>query len=70
MAKACSDGGQRKAIEMMQTFVKRAAAEGFVFDCEDCHPEEPKGNYFKLAPEADARGEQLHARGRLGQAFT
>ena len=57
VAKACSEGGVRKAIEMMQSFVRRARAEGFVFECTDCHPDED--DHSKLAPHAEAEFRKL-----------
>lgn len=57
VAKACSEGGTKRAVEMMQTFVKRARAEGIMFDCNDCHPVEDE--YFKLAPQADLEFRKL-----------
>lgn len=57
VAKACSQGGTRRAVEMMQTFVKRARGEGFVFQCADCHLDED--DYSKLAPDADSRFREL-----------
>jgi hypothetical protein len=57
VAKACSQGGTRKAIELMQTFVRRAKAEGFVFQCADCHPDED--DFSKLAPDADNQFREL-----------
>jgi hypothetical protein len=52
VAKACSEGGERRAIDMMTLFVKRARAEGFNFKCGTCHVDEDDRS--KLAPNADA----------------
>jgi hypothetical protein len=57
VAKACSDGGLRRAMELMQTFVKRAEAEGFPFVCTDCHAEED--DYTRLTPIADGEFRKL-----------
>jgi formate-dependent nitrite reductase cytochrome c552 subunit len=57
VARACSDGGLRGAMELMQTFVKRAKAEGMTFVCTDCHVEED--DYSRLAPNADAEFRKL-----------
>jgi hypothetical protein len=57
VAKACSAGGIRKAIELMQSFVRRARAEGFVFECADCHPDED--DHSKLAPQAEQEFRKL-----------
>ncbi len=57
VAKACSDGGLRAAIEMMQGFVKRAAATGIVFECEHCHVDED--DLSKLSPQADLEFRKL-----------
>jgi len=57
VAKACSDGGIRKAVDLMQLFVKRAKKEGFVFICADCHPDED--DFSKLAADADSRFREL-----------
>jgi hypothetical protein len=57
VARACSAGGKRGAIELMQTFVKRAKAEGFDFQCVDCHVDED--DYMHLRPEADAEFRKL-----------
>jgi len=57
VAKACSDGGVRRAVELMQTFVKRAKAEGIEFACADCHVDED--DLTKLRPEADAEFRKL-----------
>ena len=57
VAKACSDGGERRAIDMMTLFVKRARAEGFNFKCGTCHVDEDDRS--KLAPNADAEFRKL-----------
>jgi len=57
VAKACSDGGERRAIDMMTLFVKRARAEGFNFKCGTCHLDEDDRS--KLAPNADAEFRKL-----------
>ncbi len=57
VAKACSDRGLRGAMELMQTFVKRAKAEGFTFVCTDCHAEED--DYSRLTPIADTEFRKL-----------
>jgi hypothetical protein len=51
VAKACSDGGTQKALQMMQTFIRRSKAQGIIFQCIDCHPDDD--DYSKLAPGAD-----------------
>jgi hypothetical protein len=57
VARACSEGGQRRAIDLMQSFVRRARAEGIVFVCADCHADED--DYTKLNPHADAEFRKL-----------
>jgi hypothetical protein len=57
VAKACSAGGERQALDLMQLFVKRARAEGFNFVCGDCHVDEDDRS--KLAPTADAEFRKL-----------
>jgi hypothetical protein len=57
VAKACSTGGKRAAIELMQTFVSRAKAEGIEFDCVDCHADED--DYMHLKPQADTEFRKL-----------
>jgi hypothetical protein len=57
VAQACSDGGLRRAMELMQTFVKRAKAEGITFVCTDCHVEED--DYSRLTPIADGEFRKL-----------
>jgi hypothetical protein len=57
VAKACSDGGLREAINLMQTFVKRAKASGIFFECIDCHADEDDRS--KLTPQADAEFRKL-----------
>jgi hypothetical protein len=57
VARACSDGGQRRAMELMQSFVKRAKAEGITFVCTDCHVDED--DYTKLTPRADGEFRKL-----------
>ena len=57
VAKACSDGGKKGAIMMMQTFVKRARENGIVFECVDCHPVED--DFSKLSSEADMEFRKL-----------
>ena len=52
VARACSEGGERKALDLMQLFVKRARAEGFNFKCATCHIDED--DKTRLAPNADA----------------
>jgi hypothetical protein len=51
VAQACSEGGERKAMDLMQLFVKRARAEGFTFKCATCHIDED--DKTRLAPNAD-----------------
>ena len=57
VAKACSDGGERRAIDLMQLFVKRAQAEGFSFKCATCHVDEDDRS--RLAPNADVEFRKL-----------
>jgi hypothetical protein len=57
VAKACSEGGERRAIDMMTLFVKRARAEGFNFKCGTCHLDEDDRS--KLAPNADSEFRKL-----------
>jgi hypothetical protein len=57
VAKACSTGGKRAAIELMQTFVSRAKAEGIEFECVDCHADED--DYTHLKPQADVEFRKL-----------
>jgi hypothetical protein len=57
VAKACSQGGLKKANDLMNLFVKRAAAEGIKFLCLDCHPDED--DFSKLAPSADLEFRKL-----------
>lgn len=64
VAKACSQGGIKKAIDLMNTFVRRAKAEGFVFQCADCHPDED--DFSKLAPDADSQFRELLFMARPG----
>jgi nitrate/TMAO reductase-like tetraheme cytochrome c subunit len=57
VAKACSESGVRGAMELMQTFVKRAKAEGITFVCTDCHVDED--DYSKLTAIADREFRKL-----------
>jgi hypothetical protein len=57
VARACSANGKRGAIELMQTFVRRANAEGFAFECVDCHADED--DYMHLKPQADVEFRKL-----------
>jgi hypothetical protein len=57
VAKVCSKRGLRGALELMQSFVKRAKAEGITFTCTDCHVDED--DYMNLRPEADAEFRKL-----------
>ena len=57
VAQACSAGGKRRAIELMQTIVRRANAEGFEFECADCHADED--DYAHLRPQADVEFRKL-----------
>ena len=57
VAKACSEGGVRKAIDLMQLFVKRARAQGILFECIDCHADEDDRS--KLTPQAEANFRKL-----------
>jgi hypothetical protein len=57
VAKACSEGGERRAMDLMQLFVKRARAEGFPFDCHTCHVDED--DRTRLAPNADVEFRKL-----------
>jgi hypothetical protein len=57
VARACSAGGRRGAIELMQTFVRRANAEGFAYQCVDCHADED--DYMHLKPQADTEFRKL-----------
>src|SRR5262245_13533895 len=55
VAKACSEGGQRRAVELMTLFVKRARAEGIVFECTDCHASEEDLSQLKPHAELEFR---------------
>jgi hypothetical protein len=57
VAKACSEGGERRAMDLMQLFVKRAQAEGFKFKCATCHVDEDDRS--RLAPNADVEFRKL-----------
>jgi hypothetical protein len=57
VAKACSEGGVRQAIDLMQLFVKRARAQGLMFECFDCHADEDDRS--KLTPQAEAEFRKL-----------
>ena len=57
VARACSEGGLRKANDLMQSFVKRAKVEGLTFVCVDCHPDED--DFSKLAPGVDVEFRKL-----------
>jgi hypothetical protein len=57
VAKVCSKRGLRGAVELMQSFVRRAKAEGITFTCTDCHVDED--DYMNLRPEADAEFRKL-----------
>jgi hypothetical protein len=57
VAKVCSERGLRGALDLMQTFVKRAKAEGITFVCTDCHADED--DYMHLKPSADAEFRKL-----------
>jgi hypothetical protein len=57
VAKACSARGLRGALDLMQTFVKRAKGEGFTYACVDCHADED--DYTNLTPQADAEFRKL-----------
>jgi hypothetical protein len=57
VAKACSARGLRGALDLMQTFVKRAKAEGIEFTCADCHADED--DYTNLRPRADSEFRKL-----------
>lgn len=57
VARACSEGGQRKAIDLMQDFVRRAKAQNIFFQCGDCHVDED--DYMKLSPRADTQFREL-----------
>ena len=52
VARACSEGGEQRALDLMSLFVKRARAEGFNFKCGDCHLDED--DRTRLSPTADA----------------
>ncbi len=52
VARACSEGGEQRALDLMSLFVKRARAEGFNFTCGDCHLDED--DRTRLSPTADA----------------
>jgi hypothetical protein len=57
VARVCSKRGVRGAVELMQSFVRRAKAEGITFTCTDCHVDED--DYMNLRPEADAEFRKL-----------
>jgi len=59
VARACSEGGRRGAIELMQKFVRSANAEGFEFECADCHSNADEGDYIHLKPQADVEFRKL-----------
>jgi hypothetical protein len=57
VAKACSEGGVRQAIDLMQLFVKRARALGMNYECFDCHADED--DRTKLTPRAETEFRKL-----------
>ena len=57
VAKACSEGGVRQAINLMQSFVKRARAQGIMFECIDCHADEDDRS--QLTPMAESNFRKL-----------
>jgi hypothetical protein len=57
VAKACSQKGVRGAMELMQTFVRRAKKEGFNYVCTDCHADED--DYMHLTPRAEPEFRKL-----------
>lgn len=40
VARACSEGGLKKADGVMQEMVRRARGQGVLFDCENCHQDD------------------------------
>jgi hypothetical protein len=57
VAKACSQRGLRGAMDLMQTFVRRAKKEGFNYACADCHVDED--DYMHLTPRAEPEFRKL-----------
>jgi hypothetical protein len=45
IAKACKEGGIKKAKAAMKTLQKAAKDKGMKVDCDDCHKDEANGNW-------------------------
>lgn len=50
VARACAEGGVRRAKIVMKDLVKRSKAAGLKFNCDDCHSHD--GEASRLTPDA------------------
>jgi hypothetical protein len=58
VAKACTEGGIKKAKAVMKKMVKDAKAGGFTGDCDDCHKDDAK---FDLTDDAAEKFKKMLA---------
>src|SRR6478672_5043008 len=59
VAKACADGGIKKAKAEMKDMVKQAKANGVKMDCDDCHKDDV--HYDQLTAEGKDKFKKLVA---------
>jgi hypothetical protein len=59
VAKACADGGVKKAKAEMKEMVKEGKAKGVKLDCDDCHKDDT--HYDQLTGEAKDKFKKLLA---------
>lgn len=58
VAKACSEGGFKKAKVVMKNLTKQAKATGTKFECDDCHKNDTK---YELTDEGREKFKKLLA---------
>ena|SRR5437868_12464629 len=59
VAKACADGGVKKAKAEMKEMVKEGKAKGVKVDCDDCHKDD--SHYDQLTAEGKEKFKKLLA---------
>lgn len=59
VAKACKDGGIKKAKQVMKELTKKAKAAGTKFDCDDCHKDD--AHYDLLTDDGNDKFKKLLA---------
>jgi hypothetical protein len=59
VAKACTEGGIKKAKQVMKDLLKQGKAAGLKHDCDDCHKDD--ADYAQLTDDAKDKFQKLLA---------